>query len=80
MRTFISRYIAASLAPNENISSSSVWSKKSVCVRILRTTGNVTSFVSTRYAPALPDSKAGMNKIESNSQSWYVRGVGGSYS
>jgi hypothetical protein len=79
MRTFISRYIAASLAPNENISSS-VWSKKSVCVRILRTTGNVTSFVSTRYAPALPDSKAGMNKIESNSQSWYVRGVGGSYS
>lgn len=60
--------VAASLASNENISSS-VWSRKSVSVRILRTTGNVKSFVSTRYAPALPDSKADMKAIESSSQS-----------
>ena len=68
MRIWISRYIADSLALNENISSS-MWSRMSVSVRILRTTGDLTSFISTRYAPALPDSKADMNKMESSSQS-----------
>lgn len=68
-RTCISQYIAGSLALNKNISSL-VWSRKSISVRILRTTGDldVTSSVSTRYAPALLDSNADMNRIEPSSQ------------
>ena len=46
-----------------------MWSRTPISVRILRTTGDLTSFISTRYAPALPDSKADMNKTESSSQS-----------
>ena len=38
-------------------------------IYLLRTTGDLTSFISTRYAPALPDSNADMNKMESSSQS-----------
>lgn len=57
------------LALNENISiSSSVWSRKYVSVRILRTTGVVWYSVSTRYASALPGSKADKNRLGSSAQ------------